>query len=902
LAFSWWQWCHAHIDSNGVERVILAAEGSDDEGATSNGVWNCFYTTTYGKTGYYQQYGEYCLNTRVSGWNTGNRPAGIWSISTTVSYLFFIRSGQVYFVKRDDNADTWSAQTQVTTGSGTITKLLVRPVGAGQSTKLYLITDNGGKVFVWDWSTESSVSSSFTIAAFPTHMPKDAPINIGSDYYHFHWVFETRTLYRWKYTSSTYTNPTLTTFSVPSMPGYTNEWYIGFSIEFNTSTSELYAVAYFRNRTGWYPTGDWHWRMRYAEATATTPSWSSTAYLIGKRQVMSNGGDPWSHGIWPVAPGTSPDGSPWSAYGVDDPICVSVYSAYSHGSNNALRRTAVLTTLETVYYTNPEEENVLRTDGLFLNFWEDGVAFYADAGMTVAPETLVGMEGVTNADGQLSCVITTSVMMNESYSSEYNFSSKYDIEAPNFNVDGEIFIAQTTVVGMDGSLASDNWVAGQILIDITTTVALDATSTPTLPLELSFHVPWMTLGTSYHEEFLLIVNAKRAEYGLPPYLLPTEAMYVKWTDVAQLHADNMAATRTFAHESASLPSEWDTYLERFAVSGAEGMAENIKLDFPEQYINYPVWDDNTILSPQEAFDAWWNSPGHRENLLRDWSSESIYSWFGISLGQVPASLGYDDVGFYLCHVMGRYGPEATVMAQKDGYFHISYDSVGAMIESLNVSYDLDTYANVRAAHSGSYSLRVARGHSVDYGARVAVAHEAPIYYNFTATHQMDYSGTVRVRAALETPYRIFTRNLVQRAHASPYAVRISTDNVAPYSVPPPVRRAHECNYSVPVPVTGSHTLMYGDPPVVRAANAALYGEPLSIKAKNEAPWSILTTVRAAHTSGYEMTQPVHRAFEGGYDILSVNLVQQEHRTFYSLSGGGAGIPVTNLVTLTVPGG
>jgi uncharacterized protein YkwD len=918
--YQWWNWSHCHFDANGVERHICSMPGSsDDMGDVYSGIYNSFYSTTYGETSYYNTSNHFCLDTRVSGWNTGNRAAGVWAISTTVAYLFFIRSGQVYFVKRDDNADTWSAQTQVTTGAGTITKLLIRPVGAGQSTKLYLITDNGGKVYIWDWSTESSVASSFTIPAFPTHMPKDAPINIGSDYYHFHYVYETRVAYRWKYTSATYANPTLTTYSAPSAPGFSDEYFLGFSFEFNNSTNELYTVAFWRNRVGWYPTGDWFFRMKYAESTAASPSWSA-ATMVGKRPVYSDGTDPWKNGAYGI-PGTTPDGLPWKQYGMGGPYNVAVLSAYSHGSNHPLRRTMVCTTLETAYYSNPEEEGVLRGDIFYVNFWEDGVAFYVDGEVHVddwyrevwneqwqqyevenygTTPAKITIEGVVGSDGDCHIVPNLTVTLNESYVSSYAWSSTYDIEGANAFQNGEVSLQATWTVTPNGSLESELFVSGEVSIDAQAVLTLDGDTSAVVETEMFLHVPYFVLGTSYHEEFLTYINAKRAEYGLPPYLIPTEAMYATWTDIAQLHAENMASTRTFAHENGNLPAAWNTYLERYAVAGAEGMTENILAHFPDGQLNNPIWDDATAPSPYEAYDLWWNSPTHRENILYDWNSTSIYSWFGIGLGQADLAFGgYDDVIFYLCNNFGRYGPETTVMAQKDRALHLSYDFSGALVENLSISYDLETYTPVTAIHEDIWGIKIAQNHSNLYGAMVAVAHEAPIFYGLTVSHTASYTGTVSVKGDHTEPYRLSAYEPVVKGHTSLYAVRVSVAGAALYESKPEVRSEHIAPYTDPVRARAENINLYSVPGTVNASHVGVYGVPTSVKGSNVAGWSLQLTARSSHQSPYLLLTGIKKDHEAEFDIRTVNTVRANSRDFYSLLSEGTVIE-SSPSTVTLP--
>lgn len=878
--YSWKQFTDMHVDEDGLVHAVNTME----EDATA-GVYHGFYGRDYVR--YLESSDLYrCLSSRVGNWNTStDRTVGVWAITRNQVYIFVTRNGSLYYTKYNSSTDVFTNLSAVTTGANGISKIWLRPVGAGQTTKLYVITNDGGKVFIWDYSTESSVSSSFTIPVFPTHIfSRHGPINPGgSTYYHFCYNYDTKIVYKWEYTSSTYTNPTRTAFSAPVPGSYSNLEFVGFSCEFNDQTNECYLVAYWTYRTGWaYDDGERAFFFKYVEAFSGS-TWSADNLLMHWPVLSDGGSDPPASGYLYVQHdrGVTPD--------------VGICCAYSQGGNHEYHRTVIAASWDNNYYLNPEQ--TITTSWLMMDFWTDGGGFFVDgsAGISwgeVMPLFNAGptlsIAGDVAPTGDITINGGPELFLDNSFIAEVGgWTFKYDIEGASSNVDGDAIIAVAPVLTLLGSLESDEFDNGEIGIDAQVYLTIDGdVVTGTSELELPLHVSWFTIGQTYHQEFLTHVNAKRAEYGLPPYLEPTPAMYVKWPDIAQLHADNMASTRTYAHEGGALPAEWNTFAERYAVSGAETLGENIWLAFPEGTPDYPIFDDDTIPSPLEAYTSWWNSLGHRENLMRDWESESIYSWFGIALGQMPVAYG-EDRGFYLVHVMGRYGPEATVMAQKDGYMNFSYDLAGALIESLNVSYDLSAYTNVRADHEDLWSIRLTASNTAVYGARVAAAHEAPIYYGLTATHVASYNGTVGVRAESQTPYSMAVLVPVVWCNEAKWSLRVGGQHVLLYEPVPSIRAENVAPYGVPVPVRGSH--------------AVLYGEPVPVLAGNKSVWSLQVPVKVDHSAEYLLLTGVRAACETVYHINSFNTVRSANKSFYSLLGDASAIVPTNLVTLTVPG-
>ena len=96
-------------------------------------------------------------------------------------------------------------------------------------------------------------------------------------------------------------------------------------------------------------------------------------------------------------------------------------------------------------------------------------------------------------------------------------------------------------------------------------------------------------------EVLNLVNQERAAAGLPALQLDADAQRA-----AKAHAEDMSGRNYFAHNT---PEGW-TPTQRLQMLGASG---------------YSGWGENIAVgqsSPAAVMNAWMNSTGHRENILR----------------------------------------------------------------------------------------------------------------------------------------------------------------------------------------------------------------------------------------------------------------------------------------------
>ncbi len=110
---------------------------------------------------------------------------------------------------------------------------------------------------------------------------------------------------------------------------------------------------------------------------------------------------------------------------------------------------------------------------------------------------------------------------------------------------------------------------------------------------------------SYEEQVIQLTNQKRAENGLSPLKSNWEL-----SRVARFKSQDMHDLKYFSHTSPTYGSPFDM-IKNFGIS-YRSAGENI------------AYGQRT---PQQVVDAWWNSPGHKANMLNA-------SFTGIGVGYV----------------------------------------------------------------------------------------------------------------------------------------------------------------------------------------------------------------------------------------------------------------------------
>lgn len=420
-------------------------------------------------------------------------------------------------------------------------------------------------------------------------------------------------------------------------------------------------------------------------------------------------------------------------------------------------------------------------------------------------------------------------------------------------------------------------------------------ATDTLGMMASYPV----LGVEWHEEFLAIVNAQRLRFGLTPYRLPTAYDFINHGDIAQSHSQNMVDVRKFDHNNVAFPVSYQTFTERIGVAQAVngfGM-ENIQFSARATYdpsnpaaydSHHMVVNDTTIYTPQEAFDAWWYSPGHRSNLLRYTEDQDIVSYMGIAIGGAPLYVGGVATGYssewnavYLTHVM--LDLQETVMEVLLG---VNYEFNGALIEELPITYDLNAYVRVLQQNGGKFSLHVAKTHDGVYGCRVSTQHQGVLQYSLQAGHSANYVGTVPLASAHEADYKIKDTTTVVQMNASPFSVHVAVTHSAPYCPPPnSLRAANVAGYSLFVKVTAEHDSPYWSMLKVAQDHQSPFWGLDTLRASNSASYSMMVRPKAAHDGLYGMLNNVRVGSEGEWDIKNTNHVAAGTTSFWTLSTG-----------------
>lgn len=432
-----------------------------------------------------------------------------------------------------------------------------------------------------------------------------------------------------------------------------------------------------------------------------------------------------------------------------------------------------------------------------------------------------------------------------------------------------------------------------------------------------FQSNYVLTGQTWHEELLALVNELRANYGLAAYKLPDLAFYQKYpTDIAWKHADNMRITQVLAHESTDFPAGYQTLAERAARAGFDFMNENAALWPASPYINpdddtdivgdKEVWSDVTHPTPQEAFEGWYNSYVHRKNLLRSWGTTEVYSLLGWAAEEYPPNTLIEDqyhgqaffVSGYWIWLNNNFADASLTVATR--YFNTNYEQHGALIEILNVEYDLLTWVDVKADHSTSYSIRMTVAHEASYGARAAKVHEAPLFYSVMRAHTAPYVGSLPVANDHISSYRIRDTVDAAKDHSAVYGYRLSKDHIASYEPNPQARRDHHAAYEPLPQVARAHEGRYEPMIEVAKAHNGFYEDAPSAAAAHESSYDIRTAVAQEHEGMYHFLDPVAADHSGVYELSATEPARRAHTSFYSLLGEAV-FDSSPTTTLTVNG-
>jgi uncharacterized protein YkwD len=131
----------------------------------------------------------------------------------------------------------------------------------------------------------------------------------------------------------------------------------------------------------------------------------------------------------------------------------------------------------------------------------------------------------------------------------------------------------------------------------------------------------------YADTILSLLNQRRAEAGMGQLSLHTELIAA-----AQRHSDDMAAHSWFSHTGTDGSDPFQRMRE--AGYSYTTAAENIYMGTTGYY------------GPEDAFNGWWNSPGHHDNMMNP-----AFVHVGLA-GLEPAAgatVRPDEIGEGCCH-------------------------------------------------------------------------------------------------------------------------------------------------------------------------------------------------------------------------------------------------------------
>ncbi|AWK51640.1 serine protease [Clostridium beijerinckii] len=162
-----------------------------------------------------------------------------------------------------------------------------------------------------------------------------------------------------------------------------------------------------------------------------------------------------------------------------------------------------------------------------------------------------------------------------------NINNYYNTIANNvFNIDSTMANNSTSINAIESNKATS---------DPSTSVnSVDVQGLPKLPTKYS-----ITVQDSAEQKILELMNAKRTEAGLEPLTLDNTLV-----QVARYKSNNMIQNNFFDHTNPD-GTKWTNWLQTIGY----------KYTTTGENIAYNTSD------PIELFNQWWNSPGHKANMM-----------------------------------------------------------------------------------------------------------------------------------------------------------------------------------------------------------------------------------------------------------------------------------------------
>lgn len=389
---------------------------------------------------------------------------------------------------------------------------------------------------------------------------------------------------------------------------------------------------------------------------------------------------------------------------------------------------------------------------------------------------------------------------------------------------------------------------------------------------------YLSIGTTFIDDFTSKVNEERASvWGLPPLQIMGRTAdtlaVMEDADIAQIHCDNMASSRYYAHGASVFPLGWQTTNERLSKVTDLG-SENLQLIFAE----FGGLSHDQIPTADELWLSWKGSPTHYSNLMTDWgavggseAAANVFSSLSVQYGRMPE---YDGGGPpYDTYPAVPFPPEYTgneslfALYWTNNFLVIKENQVDATLpqlwqtdalDALTLTAYWETSALIRCTveHSSAYAVLLTQVNDAVYGPFVLSQHAILNTHSVGGELGVVYANSERMGSATnETSYDL-----------SPLTASAE----------------HELSWVQSAVVT-SHDALYEDKASVRASVSSLYESMATVHANSTCVYAVRTGARAGHSvttlmgpsvsSSSDMQyslllrNPASSAFIGVYDVL-----------------------------------
>jgi hypothetical protein len=403
---------------------------------------------------------------------------------------------------------------------------------------------------------------------------------------------------------------------------------------------------------------------------------------------------------------------------------------------------------------------------------------------------------------------------------------------------------------------------------------------------------YVTVTADMEDLLLELINAARINIGRPPYKSywrdnnpQYPAISNNGPDIAQRHSRNMRDYKTYEHESFNFPEGWRLVPDRLTHledEGASGLSENILIASEGTEDNIPAW-----------FQAWWNSPGHRANILRDWSGTYYYLdnygnlVFGYDDGSncyfVPGLAAGDNIyGFaYLGNAwlatnnFVNYGKADAVYTEMSKILQAPYTVDVAIFEIMQAAYRVTAYTQVNTQNEAFYRALTSQQVNAPYAAWTSAQHSAPVTWEVSRQLRYKYDDSVPVASQFWSRYNIYDKVFVSEQVESVYAVQVSRQSVAPYISLGAVAQQFNARYQGMIRVYKKNEADYQDAAVINKQVAASYQDMVAIRRQFSSPYSEFGRVWRQVSSLYEPYTFISKEHESFYGTGPTVYAQNE---------------------------